>query len=147
MSKIYPTFDDIHKMTLDIHRQLQNVDYDYIIAPSRGGLVPGVILSHLANKRLVPIVWSTRDHVHQDLPNDIKCDIYNGLKVVLIDDINDSGATFMGLMDASDYGPRSAGSLILTSLYQRYNTKFKSDYFSFELKNDSWVVFPWEQWG
>lgn len=134
-------------MTLDVSLQLQlaNINFDYIIAPARGGLLPGIILSHVTGKRLIPIQWSTRDYIEQNIPNQIKSDVYNGLKVVLIDDINDSGDTFMGLMKAIEYGPRSAGLLLFVSLYQRYNTKFKSDYFSYEINDNSWVVFPWEK--
>lgn len=154
-SKIFPTFQEIRQLTTDLHRKLQYVDYDYIIAPSRGGLVPGVILSHLSGKRLIPIVWSTRDHVNDDLNRDksnfiyrIAYDIYNGSKVVLIDDINDTGETFKQLIPILQIrlqiNPSDEGKLILTSLYQRYSTKHKSDYHAVTIHSDAWIVFPWE---
>ena len=37
------------------------VEFSYIVALSRGGLIPGVILSHKLGLKLVTISWSTRD--------------------------------------------------------------------------------------
>lgn len=76
--------------------------YDIIIAPNRGGLIPGVMLSHHFNIPLVPIIYSTRDFVQPISPS-----LYATLKLyvedfpinaLLIEDIIDSGKTIADLL-------------------------------------------------
>lgn len=74
--------------------------FDYLLAISRGGLVPGVVLSHKLNiPYLVPITWSSEEH-----PKILKCynawipqEISRGKRVLLVDDILDSGLTIASL--------------------------------------------------
>lgn len=71
-----------------------------ILAPIRGGLVPGVMLSHLMGIPLFALNFSLRDHkVIEDIPrslldyiarSDNKC-------LLLVDDIVDGGTTFTHL--------------------------------------------------
>jgi hypoxanthine phosphoribosyltransferase len=67
------------------------IEFSYIVALSRGGLIPGVVLSHKLNLRLVPISWSTRDHENKESNCWVPEDINNGKKVLVVDDIVDSG--------------------------------------------------------
>lgn len=75
------------------------VKFNYIVALSRGGLIPGVILSHKLNLRLVPITWSTRDHEEKECNCWVPEDINNGYKVLVVDDIIDSGEALRTMFD------------------------------------------------
>lgn len=67
------------------------IEFKYIVALSRGGLIPGVVLSHKLSLRLVPLSWSTRDFENREFNCWIPEDINNGDKVLVVDDIIDSG--------------------------------------------------------
>ena len=87
----------------DINTLLKKIEvskrkFDYILALSRGGLVPGVVLSHKLKIPLIPQMWSTRDYkslnVHTTwIPDQIK----EGKKFLVVDDIYDSGETILSL--------------------------------------------------
>jgi hypoxanthine phosphoribosyltransferase len=81
--------EDIETLVSKIKRS--KVEFSYIVALSRGGLIPGVVLSHKLNLRLVPISWSTRDHENKESNCWVPEDINNGKKVLVVDDIVDSG--------------------------------------------------------
>ena len=63
---------------------------DVIVGISRGGLIPGVMISHKLNIPFKPVHASTRDFPHWEnyLPKP------NDSKVLIVDDICDSGETF-----------------------------------------------------
>ena len=63
---------------------------DVIVGISRGGLIPGVMISHKLSIPFKPVHASTRDFPHWEnyLPKS------NDSKVLIVDDICDSGETF-----------------------------------------------------
>ena len=69
---------------------LDKFDPQVIVGLSRGGLVPGVMMSHWFNKPFKPVQAALRDFVEWEdyLPR--KTDE----KVLIVDDICDSGETF-----------------------------------------------------
>ena len=75
------------------------VEFSYIVALSRGGLIPGVVLSHKLGLRLVPITWSTRDHEEKESNLWIPEDIADGNNILVVDDIIDSGVAMRSLLD------------------------------------------------
>jgi hypoxanthine phosphoribosyltransferase len=81
--------NDIETLVRKIKKS--KIEFSYIVALSRGGLIPGVVLSHKLNLRLVPISWSTRDHENKESNCWVPEDINNGKKVLVVDDIVDSG--------------------------------------------------------
>lgn len=143
--KIFVSYDEFHQFTIQLADKIKYLEIDYIVAPVRGGLLPGNILSHYLKKDVLAIQWSTRDFNKKIHCSKIKNDLNNGLNLLLVDDINDSGRTFIELIEDWNYDKlTSKGNLITTSIFQRYNTKLKSDYFSKLINDDRWVIFPWE---
>lgn len=128
-----------------------------IVAPSRGGLGLGTMLSHYYDVPLFPIELSTRDHA-QEYPRS-KTMIMNSLSrasmegaIMFIDDINDTGRTLAELksiiatMEADDI---NLGDIRYAVLLEKYSSQqdfdFVGDYI-YEDQDDTWVVFPWEDW-
>lgn len=142
--KIIITYDEFHNLTINLANQIRDIDFSYIVAPSRGGLLPGVILSHELKKEVIPIQWSTRDGTKKEHKEGIVQDLKNGKTILLVDDINDSGKSFIGLLE--DWGANQvSGKVITASILQRYSTKLPSDYYSKFIDNNKWVYFPWEK--
>jgi len=95
----------------------------------RGGMVPAVTIAHHLEDqgvrvRLVPDIY----HV---LPSELH-------KLVIVDEICDSGDTFRVLKQLFPMAKTA-------TLYHRIGAKFTADFHAFEINDDRWLQFPWEQ--
>jgi len=94
-----PTYDELHELSLQICRQLCLLSFDGVIAPSRGGLLFGMIASHFFKVPLIPISYSSKKGKGDDKNHDnILPEIPTG-NYLLVDDICDSGQTMLELMN------------------------------------------------
>lgn len=146
-SKLYYTWEYIHRHALNLADDILQHKYsiDYIVAVSRGGLVPGVLLSHYMDLPLRPLLWSTRDSKDQVHDLTIAEDLNEGSTILLVDDINDSGKTFVEILKDWEYNTECKGRVITASVFQRSTTTLPSDHYSKLLTCQDWVVFPWEK--
>jgi len=122
---------------------------DVILSVNRGGLVPGVYLSHALNVPHYPIQYQSRDKDDQFLTPPIYNRSFKNKNIILVDDINDSGHTFthiMGLLGSRmNLSPANLNQHIKTvSLVERSGSKWAVDYSPWTLDTNDWVVFPWE---
>lgn len=82
--------------------KLTKTDYSCVIAPVRGGLVPGVMLSHILGIPLFPLSYSLRDHkAIEDVPWSLInfVEARRDQPVLIIDDIVDGGDTMLGILE------------------------------------------------
>jgi hypoxanthine phosphoribosyltransferase len=93
-----------------------DVSFRGIWGPSRGGLIPGVILSHKLNLKLF------EDPRVRPL--------------LIVDDIADTGKTLHSLSKLND--------VYVATLFYHKQSSFIPDKWVFE-KKDEWLVYPWEQ--
>ena len=123
---------------------LDKFDPQVIVGLSRGGLTPGVMVSHWMQKPFKPIKTSLRDFPEWEdyLPR--KTDE----RVLIMDDICDSGETFEKISNfikerGVDVEVRFA------SLWWNNECNFKPHYYVQECAKDTegiWIHFPWEHW-
>ena len=123
---------------------LDKFDPQVIVGISRGGLTPGVMMSHWMQNPFKPIKTSLRDFPEWEdyLPK--KTDE----RVLIVDDICDSGETFQKISDfiterGVDVEVRFA------SLWWNNEVDFEPHYYVQECAKDSegiWIHFPWEHW-
>ena len=96
MKKIHYTWQDIEHQTQEILRQLQRDAWrpDYVVGLTRGGLVPANLISQYLECPMECLKVSLRDDASQPESNLwMAQDAYEGKKILIVDDINDSGAT------------------------------------------------------
>lgn len=142
------TWRDIEKLTKKVGKEIvdDELKFDYIVAVGRGGYVPGVILSHFLSLPLLTELYQTRDGgVKQGIDLAIKSDIHNGKSILLLDDINDTGKTFLGILEEWDYTDECKGEVITAALLQRYSTAAPAGIVARSIDDDRWVDFPWEK--
>lgn len=151
VSKLYYTFENMKKDLLDISNKIKesNFDIDVIIGPCRGAYIPGVMLSHLYEKPFEGFIWQTRDGNVKD-KNGLKKIInkYRNKNILVIDDINDSGETLIGIQDEIHW-LRECEKIKYCTLFNKTQSNFKDiHYYANELtpENNPWVVFPYEDW-
>jgi len=144
---------DLHKITREM--ALDNWKPDVIIAPVRGGLVPGVYLSHYFNVPLEPISLSLRDFKNDS----VNLTVLNKYKnILVIDDILDSGETFdilqhrfVGYSHDRQFKTETLQEIRYSTLFYNIANKFDftPDYYANEMnksEEDVWIEFPFETW-
>ena len=108
MKKIYYSWQEIEAQTQEILRQLQRDAWrpDYVVGLTRGGLVPATLISQYLEVPMDCLKVSLRDSEHGPESNlwmaedafgyanyDPMCSGNGRKRILIVDDINDSGAT------------------------------------------------------
>lgn len=123
---------------------------DVIAGISRGGLTPGVMLSHYFDVPFRALHWSTRDHTQNVSEASLAEEIADGMKVLFVDDICDSGQTLTELFAdleqcVYDSDIDLGGDVRIATVHYRKSCEFEIDYIG-EFVDQEWVVYPWEAW-
>lgn len=162
MKKIYHTWQDVENQVQEILRQLHlsNWEPDYVVGLTRGGLVPANLISQYLEVPMETLKVSLRDD--NSLPESnlwMAEDAYYGKKILIVDDINDSGATLKWIQENwEEFHPSKPepwstiwnSTVRFAVLVNNEASEYKRiDYSSVDInkaEEDSWIVFPWEDW-
>jgi hypoxanthine phosphoribosyltransferase len=120
---------------------------DRIVGLSRGGLIPGVIISHLMGIPFSPVAYSSKNGAGDNRNHDaiwtlpvFECD-----NILIVDDICDTSLT---LAEITSYY-RSKGIIVYTAVLHyktRTNGQHVPDFYWKKIPEDSgWVVYPFEK--
>ena len=151
--KIY-TWRDVEKMCSQILVQLYNSEWrpDYIVGITRGGNVPATILSNMTGIRCEAVKVALRDGESGKTGDSISWmadDAKLGKNILVVDDINDTGATFEWL--SNDWGLNGGDNVRFATLTENLSSNFDGvDYYCDEVnkaEEDVWLVYPWENVG
>ncbi len=119
--------------------------YDYIVGIVRGGTIPAVYLSHRLGIPMRTVSWSTfHGDQMRESALDIAEDIADGKKILLVDDILDSGRTMRELLE--DWGcdrSKVAMAVLVHNVRQETIPNFFGRTIDRETNTD-WVDFWWE---
>ena len=148
--KAYYSWADIEGLTQDIIRQVtvSNKKYDCVVGLTRGGLTPAVLVSQYLDIPMHALKVSLRDHVGQEdlerMAGFLGINDTVKKKVLVIDDINDTGATINAIKEV--WGDQYVD---YTVLINNEASEATVDYSAVDInkhENDVWIVFPWEDW-
>ena len=167
MKKIYYTWQDVECQTQEILRQL-HVDAwrpDYVVGLTRGGLVPANLISQYLGCRMETLKVSLRDGLECEsnlwmAEDAFGHDLEQPKNILIVDDINDTGATLNYIREDWPSGcfpddPRWSevwGSNVRVAVLvdnESSDAKIPISYSAVDLnkaEEDSWIVFPWEDW-
>ena len=107
MKKVYYSWDHIDIACTDIYKDIVSDSFkpDLIIGLTRGGLIPATILSHKFDVPMDTLRISLRDHKSSE--ESYKDYSLPDKNILIVDDINDSGATITYLKQAwEQYFPK-----------------------------------------
>jgi uncharacterized protein len=156
------TYRDVESLTSEILRQMNQDSWrpDYVVGLTRGGLLPAVLMSQYLDVPMDALKVSLRDN-HETCSNlSMAEDAYNGKKILIVDDINDTGATLNWIkQDWEDFHPSKpkpwkkiwGDSVRVAVLIDNLPSKSKLDinYCGMEIDKEAdprWVNFPFENW-
>lgn len=103
--------------------------FTFVAGPSRGGLIPAVLFSHRLD--LPMVIFNPREVGGLNS----KC---SGMGL-LLDDISDSGQTLLSIQKAH---PRV--DWVVATPYMKVTTAAPPRYYSKVVKENEWLVFPYE---
>ena len=175
MKKIYYSWQDIENQAQEILRQLQRDAWqpDYVVGLTRGGLVPANLISQYLEVPMETLKVSLRDSEHGPESNlwmaedafgytnwDPMCSGNGRKRILIVDDINDSGATLNWikqdwqsgcLPDDERWAEVWGNNVRVAALVDNEASKseLKISYSAVDLnkaEEDVWIVFPWEDW-
>ena len=149
--KAYYSWDDVNGMMADITQQMATkmLKPHVVLGPGRGGFPIGVMMSHYYDIPFHGFEWQTRDGEVQN-SNQLRqlLSKYNGKRVVIIDDINDTGTTLKGIHDIVVMEGMT-DNVKYVSLFEKLSSEFSVDISAKELDEEEekqWIVFPYEEW-
>ena len=121
---------------------------DFLIGIGRGGLVPAAYLSHRLGLSLLTVDHSTGDPGFGDeLLEKLATKIRAGARMLIVDDINDSGATINYLRAAIEAKIGEPDRLRVAVLVHNVRSRARAEYHGSEIdrgEDKRWYVFPWE---
>jgi uncharacterized protein len=147
INKIYFTNIQMRNALIQIEDQMVHSNWipDIVLGINRGGCIPGVYLSHRLKRPHEVLDVRLRDHTAT--PN---LDVLEKLaqkqnKILIIDDINDTGATFQYILNK--FGKPK--NIKFAAVINNKPSPVQMDYRGYEINKDEnpqWIVFPWEEW-
>ena len=172
MNKIYYTERTVKTWVHNIVRAMNHDGFkpDYIVGLTRGGLVPAVMLSHYLDVPMHSLGVSLRDSsgfgpesncwMAEDAYGYKSLDEQDPKNILIVDDINDSGATLdwiredwqSGCMpdDTDRWNTIWGNTTRFAVMVNNEASDFKDVNYVGQsinkLEEPIWCVFPWEEW-
>ena len=126
MAKVYVSWNQVEDFVRDIEYKQKNGEYNFtgVYGLPRGGLVLAVMISHKLN---IPMLMSP-------CPG-----------CIIVDDICDTGESLLHYVKNSS-GDKVQDYTIATMYYKENILGIVPDIYSY-VKDNEWIVFPWELGG
>ena len=153
------TYRNVESLAQDILRQINRDSWrpDYVVGLTRGGLLPAILISHYLDVPMETLKVSLRDGQEKEHNLWMPEHATEGKNILIVDDINDSGATLSWIKQdwqdsvaSADWSAIWNNNVRFAVLINNEPSEFKQiDYSALEinkLDDPRWVNFPFENW-
>ena len=179
MDKIHYTWNDINSQVAELAHQLNSSTWrpDYIVGITRGGIIPAVMLSHYLRCQMYTLdvrlrdsngehglesnAWMAEDafgYVDDQKTFKNRWDPAIRKNILIVDDINDTGATFdwikkdwqsLCLPNEGSWDTVWGKNVRFAVLTNNLASPVTVEYAATEVnkaEKDCWLVYSWEEW-
>jgi len=154
VKKVYVSWSDVQRQVQEICRQMWKDQWvpDYVVGITRGGLVPANLISQYLDVPMQTLKVSLRENGKDCESNFwMSDDAVEGRNILVVDDINDSGATLNWILNDWDNQIKWGENVRIAVLYDNESSGSRiTPHYSAEDINKAsdpqWIVFPWEEW-
>ena len=152
MDQIIINWQDIELSVKNLKEKIlgSNKKYDWIVSINRGGVIPGVMLSHSLG---IPHgVLTVTHYENQKMLKEVKKDLYiSGIRqiyqhhnILLVDDIADSGICLSESVKTIKKLDSDAKNIDTATIYYKPKSIMEPTFYDKEISDDTWIWFPWE---
>ena len=149
MAKVIYSWEDIARLTRTLVVQLRGQRFDALLAITRGGMIPGCLISEwldIRNVMTAAVMFYTAIETRMDVPRFLQVPsdaLLVDKRILIVDDVWDSGKTAVAVSERV----RAAGGVPTVAVidFKPTANRFpghRPDVFAQE--TDAWVVYPWE---
>ena len=162
ISKTYLSWNDVEKHVNNLAVQLYKDNWkpDYIVGLHSGGNIPAVLLGKMLDIKTYSLDVRLRDGGGDGPESNawMAEDAYNFKKILVVDDINDTGATINWVKNdwpanALPLDPRWykiwGDTVRFAVMIDNEASEAHVNYSAVNInkaEKDEWIVFPWEEW-
>lgn len=144
LKKIHYSWEQLVKDCLILSKKLKSKNFDFVVAISRGGLIPAALLTYSLKIKKIGVIGYTH-YLKDGVTGKLKLTLppiskIKNSQVLLVDDITDTGLT---LLAAVKILKNRKNKVTTATLHWKTKSKIKPDYFIHEIK-DIWIVYSWE---
>ena len=142
------SWGEVYRLSAHLARQVKDTGYrpDVVIAIARGGYVPSRLVCdfldiyNLTSVRISHYTAGSSKEETACLTSPLCMEI-KGLKVLLVDDITDTGDTVVVAMQhIREFGPAEVKVAVLQHKKQ---SMFRPDFYAKTLVKWRWIIYPW----
>jgi len=154
MKKVYVSWNDVQRQVQELVRQMWQDRWvpEYVVGITRGGLTPANLISQYLGVPMETLKVSLRGEEPDCESNFWMAeDADRGRRILIVDDINDSGDTLNWIREDWGQSVRWGDSVRVAVLYdnEASDSIHTPDYSAESINkaaDPQWIVFPWEEW-
>ena len=146
----YIPYEDFLQGVEDLALRLESDHWqpDFLVGIGRGGLVPAAYLSHRTGINMLSVDHSSGEAGFADeLLVKLAAKSKDGRRILIVDDINDSGTTIAYLRSAIEGHGGASDEVRVAVLLDNIRSRARVEYSAREIDRRTdkrWFVFPWE---